>query len=202
MEEIHSSAIHARVYNEAKNGNRLSGDTYYIAEHPDFFLCAIADGLGNGPMAKESADVIPEVLAEYAHESIDQLLQRCNEQMIYKRGAAVALVKIDYKEKTLSYSCVGNVKFYMYQKHFDKMIYPLPVMGYLSGRKQNLKTQTYPIFSGDVFLLHSDGVDIRNPKGLLKASASADQLYHHVMEDMKFGDDATFIAATYHQPEE
>lgn len=202
MEEIHSTSIHVRVYNEAKNGNRLSGDTYYIAEHPNFFLCAIADGLGNGPVAKESADVIPEILEEYANESIDQLLERCNSEMTYKRGAAVALVKIDYVEKTLSYSCVGNVKFYMYQKRFDKMVYPLPVMGYLSGRKQTLKTQTYPVYSGDVFLLHSDGVDIRNPKGLLKASSSADQLYTHVMQDMKFGDDATFIAATYHQPEE
>lgn len=195
MKEIQSSAIHVRVYNEAKDGNRLSGDTYYIAEHPDFFLCAIADGLGNGPVAKESADVIPEILAEYAEESVDQLLERCNTEMVYKRGAAVALVKVDYKDQTLAYSCVGNVKFYMYQKKFDRMIYPLPVMGYLSGRKQKLRTQTYPIFEGDLFLLHSDGVDIRNPKEMIKQSGSADHLYERVMQGMKFGDDATFIVA-------
>lgn len=194
MKEIHSQDVHVRVYNEAKDGNRLSGDTYYIAEHPTFFLCAIADGLGNGPVAKESADIIPQILAEYGEESIDQLLERCNSEMVYKRGAAVALVKIDYTERTLAYSCVGNVKFYMYQKKFDRMIYPLPVMGYLSGRKQSLRTQTYPIYPGDTFLLHSDGVDIRNPKELIKHASSADVLYERVMQGMKFGDDATFIS--------
>jgi len=194
VKDIESNLVHVRVYNEAKDGNRLSGDTYYIAEHPTFFLCAIADGLGNGPVAKESADVIPEILKEYGEESIDRLLVRCNEEMIYKRGAAVALVKVDYTEQTLAYSCVGNVKFYMYQKKLDKMIYPLPVMGYLSGRKQTLRTQTYPIYPGDTFLMHSDGVDIRNPKELIKNARSTDDLYERVMMGMKFGDDATFIA--------
>lgn len=194
MKQIDSQVMHVRVYNEAKDGNRLSGDTYYIAEYPNFFLCAIADGLGNGPVAKESADVIPEILAEYGEESIDSLMERCNNEMIYKRGAAVALVKVDYMARTLSYSCVGNVKFYMYQKKFDKMIYPLPVMGYLSGRKQSLRTQTYPVYPGDTFLLHSDGVDIRNPKEIIRSARSADHLYERVMTDMKFGDDATFIA--------
>ncbi len=194
MTVIESPWVHVRVYNEAKDGNRLSGDTYYIAEHPDFFLCAIADGLGNGPGAKESADVIPQILAEHADETIDQLLERCNDEMVYKRGAAVALVKVDYRQRTISYSCVGNVKFYMYQKKFDKMIYPLPVMGYLSGRKQKLRTQTYPVYAGDTFVLHSDGVMIKNPKELIRQARSADHLYERVMKGMEFGDDATFIA--------
>ena len=72
--------------------------------------------------------------------------------MIQKRGAAVAIVKFDYKEKTIQYSCVGNVRFYMLQDG-QKMIYPLPVMGYLSGKPQKLKTQEYPYSTGDSFFL-------------------------------------------------
>ena len=53
------------------------------------------------------------VFKEHHHESLDELLSRCNEYMVQKRGAAVAIVKIDYKQKDIQYSCVGNVRFYM-----------------------------------------------------------------------------------------
>ena len=51
-------------YQEAKTGNVESGDTYYIYKNDDYLLFAIADGLGNGPVAKESADIMPDILAE------------------------------------------------------------------------------------------------------------------------------------------
>ena len=70
------------VYQEAKSGNLESGDTYYITKTDEFMLCAIADGLGNGPVAKESADIIPKILEEYKEETLDELLLRCNELMV------------------------------------------------------------------------------------------------------------------------
>ena len=48
--------------------------------------------------------------------------------MVQKRGAAVAIVKVDYKQKTIQYSCVGNVRFYMLHDR-EKMIYPLAGYG-------------------------------------------------------------------------
>ena len=120
----------------------MRGYLLYI-KTDDFILFAIADGLGNGPVAEGISRYYPNILEKFKDETLDELLLRCNEQMVNKRGAAVAIVKIDYKLKTISYSCVGNVKFYMYQRSTDKMIYPLPVMGYLSGRKQKYNTQTY-----------------------------------------------------------
>ena len=41
----------------------------------------------------------------------------------------------------------------MYKHATDKMIYPLPVMGYLSGRKQKINTQTYACEKNDLFML-------------------------------------------------
>lgn len=184
------------VYQEAKSGNLESGDTYYITKTDDFMLCAIADGLGNGPVAKESADIIPRILEEYKEETLDELLLRCNELMIRKRGAAVAIVKIDYKSQTISYSCVGNVKFYMYKRATDKMIYPLPVMGYLSGRKQKINTQTYACDQHDLFMLHSDGVVMSSPKSTIKNAANAECLSETVFREIKHGDDSTFIVGS------
>lgn len=193
MEEFINDHVEAYVYNTAKHGNVESGDVYYVHAGEDYFICAIADGLGNGVVARQSAEIIPQVLAEYHHESLDELLSRCNEHMVQKRGAAVAIVRVNYKESTIEYSCIGNVRLYILHGR-EKMIYPLPVMGYLSGRPQKMKTQKYDYSIGDLFFLHSDGVELNNPKASLKQSSNAMELYNIIKESANPGDDATFIA--------
>lgn len=192
MKEIVSDYLDVKVFQQAKSGNKECGDTYFILLEENYFICAIADGLGNGPIARQSSQIIPTILKEYHYESIDELLSRCNEYMVGKRGAAVAIVKVDLNLKTIQYSCVGNVRFYMLHDQ-NKMIYPLPVMGYLSGRPQKLKTQEYPYKKGDTFILHSDGVEIRSPKATLTDSACLYGLYKTIEKSIASGDDATFI---------
>lgn len=196
MKNFSNEKVELFVFQEAKSGNLESGDTYYVFQNEHFMLCAIADGLGNGPVAKESADIIPEILEQYPEETLDELLLRCNERMYQKRGAAVAIVKIDYNAREISYSCVGNIKFYMYKHEIDKMIYPLPVMGYLSGRKQKINTQTYAYSQNELFMLHSDGVIMKSPKSLMKKASNAKCLYNSMLDLIEHGDDATFIVGS------
>ncbi len=192
MEAIRTEEVEAYVYQKAKSGNQESGDTYFVHSEEDYSLFAIADGLGSGPIARQSAEIIPTVLKKHHDESLDELLSRCNEYMIQKRGAAVAIVKFDYVKKTVQYSCVGNVRFYMLHNR-EKMIYPLPVMGYLSGKPQKLRTQEYPYGAGDLFIMHSDGVALRSPKSLLKESPGPCELYQNITNLIEYADDATFI---------
>jgi len=196
MESIRHPFLEVFVYQVAKRGNNESGDTYFTYMNEQYFICAIADGLGNGPIARQSSEIIPMILAEYHHETIDELLLRCNELMFKKRGAAVAIVKVDFTAKTLEYSCVGNIKFYMTRKDDEKMIYPLPVMGYLSGRPQKLRTQLYTYKPGDLFLLHSDGVVLGSPKSTMRRSAGAFGLHQSLISTIEHGDDATFITGS------
>lgn len=195
MEKIRDDYVEIYAYQEAKLGNKESGDVYFVHMEEDYCIFAIADGLGNGPIARQSAEIIPKVLKEYHRESLDELLSRCNEYMVQKRGAAVAIVKINYKQKTIQYSCVGNVRFYMLQSG-QKMIYPLPVMGYLSGKPQKLNTQEYSYQLGDTFFLHSDGIELRSPKSLLKGKCCANAIYQNVVQTIQRNDDATFIAGS------
>ena len=116
--------------------------------------------------------------------------------MFQKRGAAVAIVKVDFSDKTIAYSCVGNIKFYMTRKDDDKMIYPLPVMGYLSGRPTKIRTQSYSYVPGDLFLFHSDGVVLSNPKSTMRSSSGAHDLHQTLIETIEHGDDATFITGS------
>lgn len=192
MKETVSDDIEVRIFQQAKGGNNECGDTYFSLLQEKYFICAIADGLGNGPIARQSSQIIQTILQEYHSETIDELLYRCNEYMVGKRGAAVAIVKVDFISKTIQYSCVGNVRFYMLHDG-NKMIYPLPVMGYLSGRPQKLNTQEYPYKKGDTFLMHSDGVVIRSPKAALTASRCLYGLHKAIEESIASDDDATFI---------
>lgn len=196
MERIHHSFVQACIFNEAKKGYYESGDSYHTVLTDDYFICSVADGLGSGPVARESSQVIPQILKEHHHETIDELMQRFNKLMVQKRGAAVAIFKVDFKRKTLEYSCVGNIRFYMYRKGTDEMIYPLPVMGYLSGRPQKLRTQLYTYVEDDLFLIHSDGVDLRNPKSMMRQAGTPERLYYDILRSIETGDDATFIAGS------
>ncbi|PIC65110.1 phosphoserine phosphatase [Sporosarcina sp. P13] len=195
MKTFENEYVEACIYQQSKKGNKDSGDAYYIHSEEDYFICAIADGLGSGLLAMESAEVIPEVLEEYHHESPDDLLLRCNKEMFHKRGAAVGIVKVYYAQQTLEYSCVGNIRLYILQSN-GQMIYPLPVMGYLSGRPQLLRTQRYPYHKNDRFFLHSDGVNLRSPKKYLQENSTPYQLYKKVESTIEDHDDATFIAAS------
>lgn len=162
----------------------------------EYFICSVADGLGSGPVARESSQVIPQILKEYHHETIDQLMNRFNDLMMQKRGAAVAIFKVDFKKHTLEYSCVGNIRFYLYRRETDEVIYPLPVMGYLSGRPQKLKTQLYTYLENDLFLIHSDGVDLRNPKAMMRRAGAPKRLYEDILASIQTGDDATLISGS------
>ena len=196
MEKIQHSFVDACIFNEAKKGNYESGDSYYTVLTDDYFICSIADGLGSGPVARESSQVIPQILKQYHHETIDELMNRFNSLMVQKRGAAVAVFKVDFKKKTLEYSCVGNIRFYLYRKGTDEIIYPLPVMGYLSGRPQKLRTQLYTYVEDDLFLIHSDGVVLRNPKAMMRRSGTPERLYYDILNTIETGDDATFISGS------
>lgn len=193
MERVTTNQLDVYIYNSPKRGNVLSGDTYsfHIEEH--FAVFAIADGLGNGPDALASSEIIPRVLKEYPESSLEELLEKVNQEMFGKRGAAVAFVKIDFIEKTITYSCIGNIRMYMYHNR-EKMIYPLPQTGYLSGKKIKTYTQSYPYQMGDLFYLHSDGVISKSPKEQFLKSQSAYELSEFVRLKVDDSDDATFIA--------
>lgn len=193
MNELRNDAIEVFVYNQAKEGNLESGDAYFTYAEEEYFICAIADGLGNGPVAKQSAEIIPMILARYHFETVDELLQRCNEYMIQKRGAAVAVFKVHFKEQLIHYSCVGNIKCYIL-RNGEKMVYPLPVSGYLSGRPLKLRSQQIAYQIGDLFFLHSDGITLRSPSSLLKKSRNVYDLYRNAMNESFANDDVTFIA--------
>lgn len=187
------TTITSAVYRAAKQHSEVAGDVYFEKKNKDYYICSIADGLGSGKNARESALVMPEIIEQYSMESVASLMQRCNVALKGKRGAAVAIAKVHYATKQIEYSSIGNVQMYMIGEN-DKLIYPIPQAGFLSGRSQTVKTDYINYQKASRFFMHSDGITVRRPGELLKNHHSANAIIQAVIPTVDFKDDATMIA--------
>ena len=149
--------IHALAYQIQKQGNLCNGDSFFMRTTEDYFICSVADGLGSGPEAHASSSAIRTVIEEYHHEEVEVLIDYCNKVLRDKRGATVAILKVFFSEKKFTYSVVGNIRFILFCPS-GRFIYPLPVLGFLSGKPQKYRSETFSYEKDSKFILYSDGL--------------------------------------------
>ncbi|HBZ09931.1 MAG TPA: phosphoserine phosphatase [Bacillus bacterium] len=193
MIHFQNECLEAYAFQRAKEGKAFCGDSFYMTANNGYFLCVLADGLGSGEYAYESSQAVTSIVQSNPEEDVQTLMNFSNKVLLSKRGAATAIFKVDFREKTFEYSCVGNIRFYLYTPS-GKMVYPMPVSGYLSGRPQKFRTQKFPYEPQSTFLIHSDGFVKNDTKPLTDkyqtVSAIANQLK---VKQINKNDDVTFI---------
>lgn len=196
MERLNNQFIELIAGNHSKDGNSFCGDTYYFEQKESSFICLLADGLGSGRFAYESSNAAAEaVKQQWQTEPVENLMNVINEAMFQKRGAAVALFSINFESHEFEYTCVGNIRFYLYGPD-GKLTYPLPVTGYLSGRPQKYRMERFSYESGSKFLVHSDGINLLNTKELMRYRTT-EQIAAKLDEvAIQSNDDATFLIGT------
>lgn len=196
MNLLTGDSIEVVAHQTAKNGKIFCGDSYFFTLTDDYFVCVLADGLGSGRFAFESSSAVVETVEKNHHENVDELMKLSNQALLHKRGAAVTVMKIFFKTRELVYSCVGNIRFFLYSSK-GKLTYPLPVTGYLSGRPNVYHTQHFSYEPHSKFIMYSDGYDFQGVKSLLKGlfpvQMIADEIIQHYP---KSDDDATFIVGS------
>jgi phosphoserine phosphatase RsbX len=153
--------INVSVFQQAKDGNVECGDSYYYLETEHGFLCALADGLGSGEFAKESSKIVIDTIKENIYDSVEQLIKKCNEKLVGKRGSVLALLKINYETKVYSISSIGNVGVMTVTGENEKKR-SIPNAGYLAGYKTKLKLIQEPLENEMNFILFTDGVTNRD----------------------------------------
>jgi negative regulator of sigma-B (phosphoserine phosphatase) len=171
--------VHALAYQLPKKGKICCGDSFYIKTTKDYFICALADGLGSGERANESSSAISALVERKHDEDVDVLIDLCNQALKDKRGATVSILKINFKAKQFTYSSVGNIHFILCTPS-GSHIYPLPISGYLSGKPQKYRTQTYSYEKGSKFIIHTDGLVLPAIKKLLNKGQSIEELTHYL----------------------
>ncbi|MFJ7978626.1 PP2C family serine/threonine-protein phosphatase [Peribacillus sp. JNUCC 23] len=182
------------AFQSSKNGEIYCGDDYYIAHTDEYLLCVLADGLGSGEFAYESSHAVIEEIMANQNKGVQALMDIGNGVLTNKRGAAVSVIKIYFDTSEFVYSAVGNIRFFLYNPEKEKLVYPLPVTGFLSGRQQKYRTQRFKYEPGASFILHSDGVQLQRAKALLKSCSPLEQKAQEIIEGIKVqADDSTFI---------
>ncbi|HLO10862.1 MAG TPA: PP2C family serine/threonine-protein phosphatase [Pseudoneobacillus sp.] len=184
------------VHQSIKEGRTLCGDSYFFTETEEYFICVVADGLGSGEHAYDASQSVIRMVELNHHQSVDLLMKECNKVLFDKRGAAVSVFKVYFATREFVYSCVGNIRFYLYTPN-GRLIYPLPVSGYLSGRPQIYHTQKFSYEQNSKFLIHSDGFVFHGVKSLLKPYVSVNTISDEI--ERNFGaknDDATVIVGS------
>ncbi|MDQ0233612.1 PP2C family serine/threonine-protein phosphatase [Metabacillus malikii] len=185
--------VHTLAFQIPKQGKICCGDSFYINATEDYLICALADGLGSGEYANESSSAICTLVEENHHEDVEVLIDLCNKVLRNKRGATVSILKVDFKSKKFTYSSVGNIRF-VFSLPSGSYIYPIPILGYLSGKPQKYRTQTYSYERGSKFIIHTDGLVLPAVKELLNQSHSVEELSQSLSKYTKVGnDDLTYI---------
>jgi phosphoserine phosphatase RsbX len=193
-ESIRNTEVY--VHQSIKAGRTLCGDSYFFTETKEYFICVIADGLGSGEFARESSQAVVSLIKENHHLSVEVLMKETNKVLFGKRGAAVSVFKAYFHTRELVYSCIGNIRCYLYTPT-GRLIYPLPVSGYLSGRPQVYHTQRFSYEPKSKFLIHSDGFVIHGVNTLLKPHISVKTISDEIEKNFKnLNDDATVIVGS------
>ncbi|MDE5416076.1 PP2C family serine/threonine-protein phosphatase [Alkalihalobacterium chitinilyticum] len=151
------------AYQKPKNGNVLCGDSYVVVEKENYVVCAVSDGLGSGEQAYASSDTVMEVIRQNHHEDVKKIVELCNKSLASKRGVVLTVIKFDRKDREVHYSNIGNIGFLFYSSK-GQMIRPIPYRGFLSGRKINVKTESFPYDPGSIFVIFSDGIKLSGLK--------------------------------------
>ncbi|MEC3882463.1 PP2C family serine/threonine-protein phosphatase [Halobacillus sp. HZG1] len=186
------------IFQKAKKGNYYCGDSYFYKETDDAFLCALADGLGSGEMARESSKAVMEVIEEHPDLTLEALIKKCNEVLVGKRGVVLGILRIDFDNRTYSYSSIGNIGVITVDPD-GKRNRNIPLAGYLSGYPRKLRISRGTVQKGMIFLMFSDGVNDRRLSSNLTHSKNVEQITQQYKElyGQSRDDDITLIAMAY-----
>jgi serine phosphatase RsbU (regulator of sigma subunit) len=183
-------------------GEKVCGDRV-IAVDVDGTAALIGalDGLGHGVEAAEAASRGVDVLRDARAESLDVLVQRCHRALSGTRGAAMTLVRIDFRTDTLSWVGVGNVAADLVAKHPGGVALrsSARLAGGIVGYRipEALAPQEVPIRPGDLLVIASDGIvedHLDDIDFAAPALTIAEQILHSHAKD---SDDALVLTARH-----
>jgi negative regulator of sigma-B (phosphoserine phosphatase) len=190
--------VQVSVYQQPKSGQTYCGDSYCYAESQNHFICALADGLGSGKYAKESSQIVIDIIDDNVHAPIEDLMKMCNKALFGKRGVVLGVLKMNFKEKTYSYTSIGNIGI-LYVDEQRRKKRNIPSAGFLTGYPKPFRVMTGKLEEQMNFIMFSDGVtevDIMQKYLLARDVSDITASFASAHEGDKL-DDTSLIAMRY-----
>lgn len=136
----------------------VGGDMVFTQINEKDVCIVCMDALGHGPKAYEAARLAARQLDKITRFKPSQILRDLNQLLAGGRGAAVAVCHINRVDGQMTFAGVGNISV--------RRIFPQPNSlvsrdGVVGGNMRQPNEQQVPLEAGDIYLLHTDGVQSR-----------------------------------------
>ncbi|MET0551600.1 MAG: ATP-binding SpoIIE family protein phosphatase [Vicinamibacteria bacterium] len=176
-------------------GETECGDVWDVETRPFGVRLLIADGLGHGPQARESA-LLAARGATRGVESPQRGLEEAHAAARAGRGAAMAVADVDLQAREIRYAGVGNISAMILDPHgASKSL--VSMNGTIGQGAVRVRPFVYPFEHGSLLVMFSDGLathwSFEAQPGLLARHPSllASVLYR---EHWRRRDDVTVLA--------
>lgn len=140
-------------------GESVCGDAWAFGVCTRGPTLLVVDGSGHGPLAAQASETAVRVFNEHADEDCAALVERLHRSLLPTRGAALAVARIDARERVVRFVGVGNISgTVLCGTEARQMVSHNGTAGHIAPR---IREFTYPFTVTPSVILHSDGVTNR-----------------------------------------
>lgn len=141
------------------NGEAMCGDAYAVRVTDGSTFLMLCDGSGHGPLAATASREAVRVFHGIENPTPETALRQIHGALSGTRGGAVSVAQLDRETSVVRFAGVGNVAGVVVSpQHKRGMVSIGGIAGY---RSPTIRTFEYPLPTGAVVVLHSDGVRTR-----------------------------------------
>ncbi len=152
------NALAARtgVISLAKPGESVSGDAWYSESSGRRTVCAVADGLGHGPLAAQAAVLAIESLREHGDAALSEQIDFAHGALRSTRGAALGVAEILHDQGIVKFVGIGNIMASVHQDGTARnMVSQNGILGHQIRRVTEFQ---YPWSESATLIMCSDGI--------------------------------------------
>ncbi len=144
------------VVSEPVRTETACGDGWGVRGFAHAALLMVVDGLGHGLLAADAAREAERVLSGAKQDSVCEIVQDMHAALKKTRGAALAIAKIQFEQRLLSFAGVGNISASIVAMGSSRSI--ASHNGTVGHQMSRLQEFTYPWNSDSILVMHSDGL--------------------------------------------
>src|SRR5262245_2578260 len=157
-----------------KPGEEACGDAWEEELRASGATLMVADGLGHGPGAAEAAEASVTTFRALRGRPPLARLEAIHAALRSTRGAAVAVADVDLATRVVRFAGLGNISARLVRgSHVRHLVSHNGTAGHSARRIDEF---TYPWATGDVLVMHSDGLstqrDLEAYPGLIERDPS------------------------------
>jgi phosphoserine phosphatase RsbX len=200
MEGMISNLVEWGVAERHMPGETLSGDLHMVKSLETGVLLAVADGLGHGKAAAETARLALNAVEENAHKPLVEVMENCSRKLRGTRGAVMSLAVLNVLNNSMEWLGVGNVEGVLVRSAPDGKPARESLLlscGVVGGQLPPLRTASLGITRGDTLVFATDGIQRGFEDSMVLLKGPQETAQDILDRDGLATDDALVLVATF-----